>query len=45
MLIMIFAIKLVNKKVVDNLLVYLVLNFHGHRPEGLRVLVVGSLLP
>jgi hypothetical protein len=31
-LIMAFSIKLVNNKVVDNLLIYLVLNFYGHRP-------------
>ena len=27
----IFAVKLVNNKVVDNLLIYLVFNFHSHR--------------
>ena len=32
MLIMVFSVKLVNNKVVGNLLIYLVLNFHGHRP-------------
>ena len=32
MLIMVFSVKLVNNKAVDNLLIYLVLNFHGHRP-------------
>ena len=36
--------KLVNKKVVDNFLMYLVLKFHGHRPNGLRVIAIRSLL-
>ena len=44
MWIMVFAVKLVNNKVVDNLLIHLVLNFHSHRPWGLRVLAVRSLL-
>ena len=44
MMIMIFCVKLVNNKVVDNLLIYLVLNFHCHRPYGLRIIAVGSLL-
>ena len=42
--IMIFAVKLVNNKVIDNLLIYLVLNFHSHRPYDLRIMVVRSLL-
>ena len=45
MMIMIFSIKMVNNKVVDNLLVYLVLHFHRHRPYGLRIIAVRSLLP
>ena len=44
MMIMIFSIKMVNNKVVDNLLIYLVLNFHSHRPYGLRIIAVRSLL-
>ena len=44
MMIMIISIKLINNKVVDNLLIYLVLNFHCHRPYGLRVIAVRSLL-
>ena len=40
MLIMVFSVKLVNNKVVDNLLIYLVLNFHGRRPYGLRIMAV-----
>ena len=32
MWIMIFDVKLVNNKVVDSLLMYLVLKFHSHRP-------------
>ena len=42
--IMVFYVKLVNNKVVDNLLIYLLLNFHSHRPYGLRIMVVRSLL-
>ena len=44
MMIMIFSIKMVNNKVVDNLLIYLVLNFHSHRPYALRIIAVRSLL-
>jgi hypothetical protein len=33
---------LVYNKVVDNLLILLVLNFHSNRPNGLRVIAVGS---
>ena len=43
-MIMLFYVKLVNNKVVDNLLIYLVLNFHSHRPCGLRIIAVRSLL-
>ena len=44
MIIMVFSVELVNNKVVDNLLIYLMLNFHSHRPYGLRIMVVRSLL-
>ena len=44
MMIMTSSVKLVNKKVVDNLLMLLVLKFHGHRPNILRVIAVRSLL-
>ena len=44
MMIMTFSVKLVNNKVVDNLLISLVLNFHSHRPYGLRIMAVRSLL-
>ena len=43
-MIMIFSIKMVNNKVVDNLLIYLVLNFHSNRPYGLIIIAVRSLL-
>ena len=43
-MIMVFSITLVNNKVVDNLLIYLVLNFHSHRPYGLRIMAIRSLL-
>ena len=33
-----FAVNLVNKKVLDNLLICLVLKFHVHRPNSLRVI-------
>jgi len=39
-----FAMNLVNKKVVDNLLICLFLKFHGCRPDGMRVIAVRSLL-
>ena len=38
---MMFAVNLVDKKVVDNLLILLVSNFHGNRLNGLRVIAVG----
>ena len=44
MIIMVFSVKLVNNKVVDNLLIYLVLNFYSHRPYGLRIIAGRSLL-
>ena len=37
-----FAVNLVNKKLVDNLIIFLVSNFHGNRLIGLRVIVVRS---
>ena len=44
MMIVTFPVKLVNNKVVDNLLILLVLTFNGHRPNGLRVIAIRSLL-
>ena len=44
MMIMVFSIKLINNKVVDILLIYLVLNFHSHRPYGLGIMAVRNLL-
>ena len=44
MMIMVFSVKLVNNKVIYNLLMYLVLNFYSHRPYGLRIMAVRSLL-
>ena len=44
MMIMTFSLKLVNNKVVDNLLIYLVINVYSHRPHGLRIIAVRSLL-
>ena len=43
-MIILFFVKPFNNKVVDNLLIYLVLNFHSHRPYGLRIISVRSLL-
>ena len=40
-----FAMNLVDNKVVDNLLILLVSNFHGNRLNGLRVIAVGSWSP
>ena len=40
-----FAVNLINNKVVDNLLILLVSNFHDNRPNGLRVIAVGSWSP
>ena len=37
-----FAVNIVNNKVVDNLLILLVSNFHGNRLNGLRVIAVRS---
>jgi hypothetical protein len=39
-----FAVNLVYNKVVENLLILLVLNFHGNRLNGLRVIAVRSWL-
>jgi hypothetical protein len=39
-----FAVNLDNNKVIDNLLIYLVLNFHSNRPNDLRVIAIGSSL-
>ena len=44
MMIMMFYVKMVNSKLVDNLLVYLVLNFHSHRRYVLRIMAVRNLL-
>ena len=35
-----FVVKIVNNKVVDNLLILLVSNFQDNRPTGLRVIAV-----
>ena len=37
-----FAVNLVNNKVVDNLLILFLSNFHGNRLNGLRVIAVRS---
>ena len=42
---MMFALNLVNNKVIDNLLILVVSNFYGNRPNGLRVIAIGSLSP
>ena len=42
---MMFAVNLVNNKVIDNLLTLLVSNVHGNRLNGLRVIAVGSWSP
>ena len=42
---MMFAVNLANNKVVDNLLILLVSNFHGNRLNGLRVIAVRSWSP
>ena len=44
MMIVTFPVKLVNNKVVDNLLILLVLKFHRYRLNGLRFIAVRSLL-
>ena len=40
-----FAMNLVNNKVVDKLLILLESNFHGNRLNGLRVMAVTSWSP
>ena len=42
--IMVPTVKLVNNKVVGNLLILLFIKVHGHSPNGLRVIAVRSLL-
>ena len=44
MMMITFPVKLVINKVVDNLLILLVSNFHGNRLNGLGVIAVRSLL-
>ena len=44
MMIMVISVKLDNNKVVYNLLIYLVLNFHSRRPYGSRIIAIRSLL-
>ena len=44
MMIMVFSVKLVNNKVIDNLLIYLMLNFHSDRPDGLGIMNVRILI-
>ena len=44
MIIITFPVKLVINKVVDNLLILLVSNFHNNRINGLGVIAVRSLL-
>ena len=44
MMIVTFPVKLVNNKVVDNLLILLVLKFHGNGINGLRIIAIRSLL-
>ena len=43
-MIMTSYVKLVNIKVVDNLVIYLLLKFHNHKPYGLRIIAVTILL-
>ena len=39
---MVFAVKMVNNKVVENFFMYLVLKFQSNRPKGLGVMAVQS---
>ena len=39
-----FSVNMVNKKVVDNFLIFLVLKFHDFRPDGLGVIDFTILL-
>ena len=41
---MMFSIDMLNTKVVDNFLIFLVLKFHEFRPAGLEVIDFTSLL-
>ena len=41
---MMFSIDMLNKKVVDNFLIFLVLKFHDLSPDGLGVIDFRSLL-
>ena len=43
-IIMMFYVNVVNTKVVGNFIIYLVLNVHDHRPDGLRVIDFRCLL-
>ena len=42
---MMFIVNLINNKIVDNLRILLVSNFHSNRLNGLRVIAVGSWSP
>ena len=42
---MMFVVNIINNKVVDNLLILLVSNFHGNRLNGVRVIAVRSWSP
>ena len=39
---MVFAVKMVNNKVVETFFIYLVLKFQSNRPKGLGVMAVQS---
>ena len=41
----VFVVNLVNNKIVDNLLIFLLSNFYGNRLNGLRVIAVRSWSP
>ena len=41
---MMFSLNVVNTKVVDNFLIFLVLQFHDFKPDGLGVIDFTSLL-
>ena len=40
-----FAVNLVNNKAVNNLLIFVISNFHGNRLNGLRVIAIRSWSP
>ena len=42
---MMFVVNPVDNKVIDNLLILLVSNFHGNTLNGLRIIAVGSWSP